>query len=342
MSKVMQIIQAGVLASAVLMVAVAGSQAEPIKMRISVDSAAQNIRVKILNDYIAAVNAKVGDRLEIELFHSSQLFNDRDAIKATHQGAIQMSTPSTSLLSSVETNFNAALLPVFYGVDVQEMRDFADGELGRELNESLEAKLDVKILGPWLEMASAHLYSVAGKPMNTYKDLEGMTIRTPGGAGNDLRLAFFKANVVNIPWPDVPLALSQGKIDAIFTLHGSLAAGKMWESGVKYCFEDYGAGAHYVPMINRSFWDQLPADLQTVLTDTWLEQVPAQRVAMAAAQAEARDTLIANGVKIVTPDLSARAAVREEMLKSYDQWVEALGIDRDFAERVRQAFGTSH
>ena len=339
MSKVMQIIQAGVLASAMLMAAVAGSQAEPIKMRISVDGPAHQTRTKLLSDYVAAVNAQVGDRLEIELFHSAQLFNDRDAIKAVHQGAVEMVVPFGTFLSSVIPNFNYTGLPVFYGVNVQEMRDFVDGELGRELNESLEAKLDVKILGPWMELGSANIFSVAGKPVNTYQDLEGLSIRSPGGAGLDLLFTFFKANAVSIPLSDVPLALSQGKIDAIATSPDTLVASKLWESGVKYRFEDDFSAAHYVPMINRSFWDQLPADLQTVLTDTWLEQVPAQRAAMAAAQVKARDTLIANGVEVVAPDPAARAAMREEMLKSYDQWVEALRIDPDFAKRVRQAFG---
>ena len=60
------------------------------------------------------------------------------------------------------------------------MRKVTDGELGRELNKSLETKLNAKILGSWLEMGSAQWYST-GKPINSYQDIQGMTIRTPAG-----------------------------------------------------------------------------------------------------------------------------------------------------------------
>ena len=65
-----------------------------------------------------------------------------------------------------------------------------------------------------------------------------MTIRTPGGAGNELRLKFLKANVVTIPFPTLP-RLSQGKADGFISAHDSVVSSKMWESGVKHSFEDY-------------------------------------------------------------------------------------------------------
>jgi TRAP-type C4-dicarboxylate transport system substrate-binding protein len=335
MSKI-RITQCGALAVILWMAVTVGAWAQPIKMRISVDSPAQHVKTKVMNDYVAALKTKVGNRLDIELFHSGQLFNDRDVSKAIRQGAVEMAVPGTWLLGGIDPNFNFTGLPVLYGMRFEPVRKITDGELGRELNKSLETKLNAKILGAWLEMGSGQWYST-NKPINSFQDIQGMTIRTPGGAGNELRLKFLKANVVTIPFPDLALALSQGKADGFLSAHDSVVSSKMWESGVKHSFEDYQLLAHYVPMLNGAFWDKLPPDLQKILADTWQEQVPAQRAAMAAAQTQARDVLIANGVKIVTPDSKTVAAVRERMMQDYDEWVKALKIDLDFARKLAQA-----
>ena len=336
MSKV-RMIQCGALAGVLWMAVATGVQADPIKMRISVDSPAQHVKTKIMSNYVAALKTKAGNRLDIELFHSGQLFNDRDVSKAIRQGAVEMAAPGVWLLGGIEPNANFSSLPVFYGMELEQMRKVTDGELGRELNKSLETKLNAKILGSWLEMGSAQWYST-GKPINSYQDIQGMTIRTPGGAANELRLKFFKANVVTIAYPDLALALSQGKADGFISAHDSVVSAKMWEAGVKHSFEDYQLAAHYIPMLNRAFWDKLSPDLQKILADTWQEQVPAQRAAGVAAQAQARDVLIANGVKIVTPDSKTRAAARVRMTQEYDQWVKTVKVDPEFARKLLQAF----
>lgn len=332
-----RMIQCGALAVILSMAVATGVQADPIKMRISVDSPAQHVKTKIMSNYVAALKTKTGNRLDIELFHSGQLFNDRDVSKAIRQGAVEMAAPGTWLLGGIDPNFNFTGLPALYGVRFEQARKITDGEIGRELNRSLETKLNAKILGAWLEMGSGQWYST-GKPINSYQDIQGMTIRTPGGAANELRLKFFKANVVTIPYPDLALALSQGKADGFLSAHDSVVSSKMWESGVKHSFEDYQLLAHYIPMLNRAFWDKLSPDLQKILADTWQEQVPAQRAAAAAAQAQARDVLIGSGVKIVTPDSKAVAAARERMMQESDEWVKALKIDPDFARKLAQAF----
>lgn len=333
MSKV-RLIHHAALSVVLSMVFAVGAWAQPIKMRISVDSPAQHVKTKLMGDYVAAVKAKAGNRLDIELFHSGQLFNDRDVGKAIRQGAVEMAAPGTWLLGGVEPNLNFSGLPAFYGMPAAQMRKVVDGELGEVLNKSVETKLNAKVLGGWMEMGSAHWYS--NKPINSYQDIQGMTIRTPGGAANELRLKFFKANPVTIAYPDLALALSQGKADGFISAQDSVASSKMWESGAKYSFEDDQFPAHYIPMVSRTFWDKLSPDLQKILADTWREQVPAQRAAMAAAQAEARAVLVSKGVKIVTPDLKTRSAMREQMMREYDQWVKAINIDPEFAKKVAQ------
>lgn len=310
--------------------------AEPIKMRISVDSPAGHIKTVLIGEYVAAVKAKTGDKLAIELFHSGQLFNDRDVSKAIRQGAVEMAAPGTWLLGGIDPNFNFTGLPVMYGLDPSRLRAITDGEIGRELNKSLETKLNAKVLGPWLEMGSAHWYTV-NKPINRYEDLKGLTIRTPGGATNELRLKFFKTNPVTIAYPDLAMALSQKKADGMISAQDSMVSTKMWEAGVNHSFEDHQFPAHYIPLVSLAFWEKLPQELKNILTDTWRTQVPTQRAAMRAAEAKARETLKANGVKIVAADEKSKTEARSRMMQEYDDWVKAAKVDPEFARRLKVA-----
>ncbi len=313
-----------------------GVTAEPIRMRISVDSPAGHIKTIVMGEYVAAIKAKAGDKLAIELFHSGQLFNDRDVGKAIRQGAVEMAAPGTWLLGGVDPNFNFTGLPVTYGIELSRLRVITDGEIGRELNKSLETKLNAKVLGPWLEMGSGHWYTLK-RPINRYEDLKGLTIRTPGGATNELRLKYFKANPVTIPYPDLALALSQGKADGFLSAHDSVVSSKMWEAGVKYSFEDYQLPAHYVPLVSLAFWEKLSQELKNILTDTWRDQVPAQRAAMKAAEDNARKTLLANGFTIVAADEKSRTETRNKMMQDYDEWVKATKVDPEFARKLKVA-----
>lgn len=316
--------------------AVPGVMAEPIRMRISVDSPAGHIKTIVMGEYVAAIKAKAGDKLRIELFHSGQLFNDRDVSKAIRQGAVEMAAPGTWLLGGIEPNFNFTSLPVTYGLDPARLRVITDGEIGQELNKSLETKLNAKVLGPWLEMGSAHWYTV-NKPINRYEDLKGLTIRTPGGATNELRLKFFNTNPVTIAYPDLAMALSQKKADGMISAQDSMVSSKMWEAGVTYSFADYQFPAHYIPLVSLVFWEKLSQELKNILTDTWRDQVPAQRAAMRKADAKARETLLANGVKVVDADEKSKTEARNRMMQEYDEWVKAAKVDPEFARRLKIA-----
>lgn len=333
------IIRSIAVAVSVLAMQGAAAQQAPLKMRISIDSPPAHLRTKIMQDYIEAVKQKAGGRLEIELFHSAQLFNDRDVPKALRQNAVEMAAPGTWVLGGLEPRLNALSLPVFYGATAQEMRRAYQGPIGIESSKGLEQKLDIKVLPEWLELGASHFYGVS-KPIRTHDDLKGLLIRNPGGVGNDMRIKFFHANSVNVPWPDMPLAMSQGKFDAFISTHESVASAKLWESGMKYAFEDNQSFGLYVPMINGSFWKKLSPELQKILTVTWTEQAPAQREAFATMQAKARETMLANGIQIVTPDQRAKTAVRARLHQLNDEFVKGFRLEPEFAaQAVRFARG---
>src|SRR5512146_876749 len=269
------------------------------KMRISLDTNASHVRNISAEAFAALLSKSVGNKLAVEVYPSAQLFRDRDIPKALRQNAVEMGIPGTWLLDGVEPNTAIQTLPMFYGVDENTVHKIMDGKLGQFLNKRMEERLKVKILGKWMDLGFQHFYSV-NKPINNYSDLKGMKIRFPGGSANAARIKDLGASPTMIPWPDLPLALSQGVVEGVTTTHQSAVTAKLWDSGLKYSFEDFQFFGQYVPMVNLNFWNKQPKDVQDAILAAWVGTVDHERKIAHDAQIEARETLIKHGMKIAT------------------------------------------
>ncbi|MGE0417513.1 MAG: TRAP transporter substrate-binding protein DctP [Acetobacteraceae bacterium] len=317
--------------------AISTRAADAIKMRISIEVAATHKRTALITKYAEEVNKLSGGRINAEVFHSAQLFRDRDVAKALRQGGAEMATPGPWNLTGLVRNLELPLAPIFYGRDPKQVHQVLDGPVGQELNAETEKRIGVKILGKWLDLGASHSFSTE-RPLNGPADLKGLKIRTSGGAGQMIRVKFFGGIPNLTSWPDVPLALSQGTFDALFTTNESLASAKLWESGVRYGLQDYQFFAQYMPMVSGSFWSKLTPDLQKIVTGVWQEHIESMRDAMAQAQAHALETMQQQGVKVVIPSAAVIADTRKRLLTTQDEATKELGIDPALMARTTAAF----
>jgi TRAP-type C4-dicarboxylate transport system substrate-binding protein len=175
--------------------------------------------------------------------------------------------------------------------------------------------------------------------LNGPDDLKGLKIRTSGGAGQMLRVKFFDAVPNFTAWPDVPLALSQGTFDALFTTNESVKSAKLWDSGVKYTLQDYQFFAQYIPMISQAFWKKLGPELQKLVTSTWADHIDGWRKEMGESQAESLEIMKKNGVSVVAPDAATLDATRKRLMATEDAVVKELRLDAALVAKANAAFG---
>jgi TRAP-type transport system periplasmic protein len=304
------------------------------KLRISVDTNPSHVRNKGTEIFVEEVKKRVGDKLAVEIFPSAQLFRDRDIMKALRQGSIEMGIPGTWQLDGIEPNMALQTLPMFYGVKRETVHRVMDGKLGEFLNGRMEERMRVKVLGKWMDLGMQHFYS-STKPINSYEDLKGMKMRFSGGSANSARIATQGAVPTLIPFPDLPLAMSQGVVDGVATTHESAASSKLYDSGLKYGFEDNQFMGQYVPMVNRQFWSKQPPDVQKAIVEAWNVAVTQQRVMAEKAQVDARETLMKHGVKMAQPSEQAAAAMRKSLMSIQDGLVKEMNIDTDAVKIAR-------
>jgi TRAP-type C4-dicarboxylate transport system substrate-binding protein len=298
------------------------------KMRISLDTNPSHVRNKGVEIFAAELKKRVGDKLVIEVYPSAQLFRDRDMAKALRQGAVEMGVPGTWQLDGIEPNVAIQTLPMFYGVEAKIVHQILDGKLGELLNTRMEERLKVKIVGRWVDVGMLNFYGTS-KAITNYDDIKGMKIRSPGGSANAARIKGLGATSILVPFPDLPLAMSQGVINGVISTHESVYSSKLYDSGLKYGFEDEQFLAQYVPMISMAFWSRQPKEIQNAIVGAWETAVNGQREMAAKAQIEAREALIKHGVKMANPLPSEIVAKRKILMGIQDELVKEMKIDKE-------------
>ena len=318
----------------------AGPSLAQEKLRISLDTNPSHVRNKGTEIFVEELKKRVGDKLEVEVYPSAQLFRDRDIPKALRQGSIEMGIPGTWQLDGIEPNMALQTLPMFYGVQRETVHGVIDGKLGEFLNKRMEDRMRVKVLGKWMDLGMQHFYS-ATKPITSYEDLKGMKMRFSGGSANSARIKTQGAVPTLIPFPDLPLAMSQGVVDGVATTHESAASAKLYDSGLKYGFEDNQFMGQYVPMINSRFWGKQPADIKKAILEAWDVAVVKQREMAEKAQVDARETLMKHGVKMAQPTAEAAVAMRKFLMPIQDGLVKEMKIDEDAVEIARKELSSA-
>jgi C4-dicarboxylate-binding protein DctP len=310
--------------------------AEPLKIRCSLDTAPSHLRNVSIVDYLGKVGKASGGRITNEVFHSGALYADINVGKALLQGQVEMCAPGTWTQTGLVPDCDFVQLPEFYGQSLETTHKATDGKAGAFVNQQLEGKLRSHVLGLWIDLGFQNWYTTK-TPIKSLADLKGLKIRGAGGAGISWRIKF-AGGVANVtPWPNVPLALSQGTFDGLTTTDESCASAKLWEAGLKYSYVDHQFMGQYIPMMNGAFWSKLAPDDQKMMTQLWADNIGAYRAAMAAAQLNARKTLEKNGVAFFDPSADELAATRKLMIADQAALIRDSKLSPEIVKLVTEA-----
>jgi TRAP-type transport system periplasmic protein len=312
------------------------ARADPIKMRVSLDTAPSHGRTVSIADFLKKLEAASQGEIAPQLFDSGQLFADRDVIKALVLGQVEMAAPGTWLVAAYVPEADLGQLPLFYGQPVETTHRAIDGIPGEMVNEQVSKKLRVKIPGRWIDLGFTNWYSTR-KPLNGLADLRGLKIRNSGGFAQPWRAQFFGGVPTMTAWPDVPLALSQGTFDALQSTNESCASAKLWDAGLHFGLVDHQTMGDYIPMIGEAFWAALSPALKSLVTDLWAANIGTYRSNLAAAQDRAEKELKAQGVKLTYVAAEELAEQRRRMLADQEQVARAMKISPEMLVRITDA-----
>jgi len=312
---------------------------DAIKLRCSLDTAPSHPRNQAITDYLAKLDEASNGKIKSELFQSGQLFADLNVTKALIQGQIDMAAPGTWTMTGLVPDSDFCQLPALYSPAIDVFRRCSDGAPGELVGKQIEAKVRSHIIGHWLELGFENWYTTK-KPIQTLDDFSGLKIRSPGGAGISWRIAFVHAIPNVTPWPNVPLALSQGTFDGFVSTDESCTSAKLWEAGVRYSYADHQFFGNYVPMVSDAFWSKLGEAERTLMRDVWAANIARYRAMSAKSQADARETMKSHGVTFVDPSPEQLAADRKRMIAGQADLIRDAKLSPDIVKLVNDIVGS--
>ena len=201
--------------------------------------------------------AALPGRVVVEVYPNSQLYKDKEEIEALQLGAVQMLAPSTSKFGPLGVpEFEAMDLP-FILKDEAGYKAVTEGEVGKALFTKLELK-GIKGLAFWdngFEMMSAN------RPLRTPDDFKGLKMRIQSSKVLDAQMRALGAIPQVMAFSEVYQALQTGVVDGTEGTPSNFLTQK-YSDVQKYLTLSNHNHLAYAVIVNKSFWDGLPADIR--------------------------------------------------------------------------------
>ena len=265
---------------------------DTVRIRVGIGTTADSALGKGVEYFGQLLNEKSGGKIQVELYASNMLGGDREMIEGVGMGMFEMCNIATGTVANFSSSFFPLDLP-YVVTDRETAYAALDGPEGRAILDTLE-NTGIFALSFW-ELGFRDMYNTRGEIAHP-DQLKGLKFRV---MENDIYITLFNglgayATPMNIG--EVFTALQQKTIDGHDNPIGVTLSGKYYEAD-KYCTKSHHVYSATVNMINREFFDSLPAEYQQ-----WIIE----------ADQEARDY--------------ERQLVQEEEDAAYAGWVEAGGV----------------
>ena len=205
-------------------------------------------------------------KVKIEVYPNSTLYKDKEELEALQLGAVQMLAPSNSKFGPIGgREFEVFELPYILP-DLVTLRKVTDGPLGARLLKLLEPK-GMTGLAYW---DNGFKQMSANKKLITPEDYKGLKFRIQSSKVLEAQFRALGAIPQVMAFSDVYQALQTGVVDGQENTWSNIYTQKMHEVQ-KYATVTNHGYIGYIVVVNKKFWDGLPADIRTQLEKAMAE-----------------------------------------------------------------------
>ncbi len=226
-----------------------------------------NPESKAVAKLIELVGERSEGRLKIVPYYGESLGNLNTQLENVMMGTQDMYIESYSHYVKWVPDFAVHSIPyLFNGPD--EYREFLLSDIEKEMEQQLLDKTGMKILNTeknWIR--GPYRVIVSKEPILAPKDLDGVKLRMADSKLLSEVWNQLGANVINLAWSEVYLALQQGVVESVTSPVSLLYANKFTEV-CKHVTRTDEYNQQLAIVINNKKFESLPEDLKNILVDT--------------------------------------------------------------------------
>lgn len=249
----------------------------PIVIKFSHVVATDTPKGQAAERFKANAEKMTGGRVKVEVYPNSQLYKDKEEMEALQLGAVQMLAPSLAKFGPLGLKeFEVFDLPYIFP-NKQALYNITEGPVGKGMLGKLDAK-GIIGLAYW---DNGFKIMSANKPLHAPTDMRGQKMRIQSSKVLDAQMRALGANPQVLAFSEVYQALQTGVVDGTENPPSNMYTQKMHEVQKHLTVTNHGY-LGYAVIVNKKFWDGLPADirgqLEKAMADaTTFEKAIAQR-----------------------------------------------------------------
>jgi len=287
LSKLLATAAIGIVAS------VAPVQAQQVTLR-SADTHPEGYPTVEAVKYMADILKRESNgRLDIKVFHSGQLGEEKDTIQQTQFGVIDMNRINLAPLNNVVPETRVPALPFLFR-SVEHMHKVMDGEIGEQILKAFEPH---GMIGLAFYDSGARSFYNTKRPIKSLDDMKGLKIRVQQ---SDLFIDLIKAlggNPTPMPFGEVYSGLQTGVIDGAENNWPSYQSTRHYEVAKHYSLSEHSMSPEVLVMSKKS-WDKLSKDDQQLIRKAAKESVAKMRELWQAREKQSKEAVIAAGSQL--------------------------------------------
>ncbi|MDR3394073.1 MAG: TRAP transporter substrate-binding protein [Parasulfuritortus sp.] len=262
-------------------------------------------------------------RVKVEVYPNSTLYKDKEELEALQLGAVQMLAPSLAKFGPLGVKeFEVFDLPYIFD-NYDELHKVTQGPIGKSLLQKLEPK-GIEGLAYW---DNGFKCFSANRPLHVPADYRGLKMRIQSSKVLDAQIRALGALPQVMAFSEVYQALQTGVVDGTENPISNLYTQKMNEVQKDLSLTNHGY-LGYAVIVNKKFWDGLPADIRAELDQAMKESTD---YANNIAKKENDDALVkvrqAGKTVVYTPTPQERMELKRALVKVHTEMESRIGRD---------------
>jgi tripartite ATP-independent transporter DctP family solute receptor len=241
------------------------------------------------------IDERSGGRLQIRVFHSRQLGEEKETIEQTRAGAIDLNRTNVALVGTFVPAMNVLAMPFLFR-SIEHLQKVLDGPIGDEILGSFEPFGFVGLA--FYDSGARSVYNSV-RPVHSIADLKGLRIRVQQSELMSDMIKALGAEPIELPYGQVRTGLATKLIDGAENNWPSFVTTDHYKYAGNYTLTEHTMSPE-VLIMSRKAWESLSPEGRTIFREAALQSAHFMRESWKNLEEQSRRRAEGAGVTIVT------------------------------------------
>lgn len=257
-------------------------------------------------------------KIEISIFPSAQLGDDRTMLKQLKDGSLDFTLGETARFQIFFPEAEVFALPYMIPDFETGKKALLETDFGKGLIKKIDKELNLELLSV---AYNGTRQTTSNRPINSIADMKGLKLRVPNAATNLAFAKYVGASPTPMAFSEVYLALQTNSVDGQENPLPTIQAQKFYEVQKYLALTNHILNDQLYLASNETLAD-LPEDLQKVVKDAAAKAAEYHTKLFKDGERDLVDFFKSKGVTVTTPDVKP---FREALKPYYDEYLSKTG-----------------